>query len=119
MIAKKQKLLQYSRELRSNMTDSEIILWRYLRKKQILNIKFNRQKPIGNYIIDFYSAQIKLAVEIDGAQHFSSSGICYDHTRDQFLTLKNIKVLRFRNIDIFKNLSDVLGEIYRECRTRL
>jgi len=119
MKSNKQKLLKYSRELRSNMTDSEIILWKYLRRKQLLDIKFTRQKPLGNYIADFYAAKVDLVIEIDGAQHFSGDGISYDRKRDEVLENLNIKVLRFTNMDIFKDLSAVLEEIYRNCEERL
>lgn len=94
-MSEKQKLLENSRVLRSQMTDSEIILWRHLRKKQILGIKFNRQKPIGRYIVDFYSAQIKLAVEIDGAQHFDIQNQQYDLMRDKHLLKLGIKTIRY------------------------
>jgi len=119
MKSQKQKLLQYSRSLRTNMTDSEIILWRYLRRKQVLNIKFNRQKPIHNYVVDFFAAQIKLAIEIDGEQHFMDSGLQSDQKRDNIMEKLNIKVLRFKNIEIFKNLDEVLEEIQRHCEERL
>lgn len=111
----KQRLLANSRMLRSHMTDSEIILWKHLRKKQILGIKFNRQKPIGRYILDFYSAQIKLAVEIDGAQHFDLQNQQYDFMRDKYLLNLGIKTIRFMNIEIFNNLHNVLEVIYRQC----
>lgn len=119
MISNKPRLLKYSRELRSNMTDSEIILWRYLRKKQILGIKFTRQKPIGNYIADFYASSINLVIEIDGEGHFSQQGLLDDSKRDDYLNNLSLTVLRFTNLDIFKNLSVVLDEIYRICKTKL
>jgi very-short-patch-repair endonuclease len=114
-----QKLLKHSRELRVHSTDAEIILWAYLRRKQILGIKFNRQKPIDRYIIDFYSAQVKLAIEIDGAQHFDDLHLKYDLKRDSHLLKRGIKTLRFTNLDIFKNIDDVLQGIYRECKARI
>jgi len=101
------------------MTDSEIILWRCLRRKQILELKFSRQKPIDNYIVDFYAAQIKLVIEIDGAQHFDNYNLKYDAIRDRTLSELGVKVLRFTNLDIFKNLNDVLKDIYRNCEERL
>ena len=119
MKSARQKLLQYSRNLRSDMTDSEIILWRYLRKKQILEVKFTRQKPIGHYIADFYAAKLNLVVEIDGEQHFSAEGKGYDKYRDLYFKHHGIKVLRFTNRDVFRNLNVVLDEIYRQCKERL
>lgn len=119
MISNKQKLLKYSRDLRSDMTKSEIILWNHLRRKQILNLRFNRQKPISKYILDFYCSKIKLAIEIDGSQHFEDNGLEYDSIRDNTLLQSGIRVLRFTNIDIFKNLNLVLEEVYRVCEERL
>ena len=68
------KLKKNSRYLRNNATHSEIFLWKRLQRKQLLNIQFYRQKPIGNYIVDFYAASAKLVVEIDGGQHFDEHG---------------------------------------------
>ena len=61
-----------SRHLRSNMTDAEQKLWQRLRKKQILGVLFYRQKPIADFIVDFYCAAAQLVIELDGCQHFSA-----------------------------------------------
>ena len=58
-----------ARRLRSNFTDAEQRIWGRLRRKQILGVQFYRQKPIGNYIVDFYAPVVSLIVEIDGSQH--------------------------------------------------
>jgi very-short-patch-repair endonuclease len=64
------KLKLFSRRLRSESTDAERLLWFHIRRKQLKNIQFYRQKPIGNYIVDFYAPKPKLVIEIDGSQHF-------------------------------------------------
>jgi len=95
------------------MTEAEVILWNILRKKQINNLQFNRQKPLGNYIVDFYCSTKKLVVEIDGGQHYEDGEIIKeDENREKFLkeTLK-LKVIRFTNIDITRNLGSVMDKI--------
>lgn len=62
-----------ARKLRNNLTNSEHLLWYHLRRKQLLGIQFNRQKPIGNYIVDFYAHRVKVVVEIDGSQHMETN----------------------------------------------
>ena len=100
--------LQKRKKLRNNMTNEEILLWSRLKKRQFKNIKFRRQHSIDHYILDFYAPEIKLAIEIDGGQHFKPEKIEYDNNRDQFLKAAGIKVIRFTNGDIRKNLSGVL-----------
>ena len=98
------------------MTEAEIILWNRLRRKQINNIQFYRQKPLGNYIVDFYCPAKKLIIEIDGGQHYENGEIIKeDKERESFLiqTLK-LKVLRFTNTDITKNLASVMDKIIEE-----
>jgi very-short-patch-repair endonuclease len=66
------KLKASARQLRRNLTDSERTLWWKLRGKQLAGVQFYRQKPIGDYIVDFYAPKAKLVIEIDGSQHFES-----------------------------------------------
>ena len=68
----KKNLTIVAQKLRINKTDAERKLWNYLRNKQILNLKFRRQQPIGNYIADFFSPENKLIIEVDAGQHFES-----------------------------------------------
>lgn len=103
-------LKPYSRELRSNMTICEQKLWNKIRRKS-LGVQFYRQQPIGNYIVDFYCANPKIVIEIDGSQHYSPKHREKDITRDQYLIELNIKVLRFNNLSILKNLDEVLQTI--------
>jgi len=74
MLPKYQSYLKkYSRKLRKEMIDTERIFWEHIRKKQIKNLQFYRQKPISNYIVDFYCPAKKIIIEIDGGQHFEKN----------------------------------------------
>jgi very-short-patch-repair endonuclease len=75
-----------ARSLRANLTDAEQRLWARLRRKQILGVQFYRQKPIGNYIADFYAPAARLVVEIDGSQHFEPLQVEFDRRRTAYLT---------------------------------
>jgi len=66
------KLKQLARKLRNKSTKSEVLLWNYLKGKQIKGFDFHRQKPIGNYIVDFYCSELLLAIEIDGESHYGN-----------------------------------------------
>ena len=72
-----------ARQLRTHMTDSERALWARLRRKQILGVQFYRQKPVGNYIVDFYAPAAKLVIEVDGSQHSAVEGRRKDLQRDR------------------------------------
>jgi very-short-patch-repair endonuclease len=78
------KLKANARQLRQNLTDSERVLWRRLRGKQLANVQFYRQKPIGPYIVDFYAPKAKLIIEIDGSQHFEEPQAEKDRERDAY-----------------------------------
>ena len=106
-----------SKSLRKNMTDAELMLWRYLRKRQIKNLQFYRQKPLGKYIVDFYCPAKKIVIEVDGGQHYEDSTIDYDNIRTQFLeNTLGLKVIRFTNIDVLINIESVLERIYQSTR---
>ena len=94
-------------ELRNNSTKQEKILWNYLKNSQ-LGYKFRRQQPIGNYIVDFMSPQLKLIIELDGGQHNENNSRIYDSKRDKFLTNNGYRVIRIWNNDIDENLSGVV-----------
>ena len=99
------------RELRNNFTPAEAALWCCLRGKKLAGRKFRRQHSIGNYIVDFYCPQEKLAIELDGAGHFTSTGIEMDQDRENYLETLNIRVLRFENKEVFLDLDGVLDRI--------
>ena len=104
---------QKRRELRRNMTNTEIMIWSKLRRKQVCGYKFRRQYGVGSYIIDFYCSKIKLAVEIDGDTHFQEGIEAYDQQRQAFIEGFGIRFLRFTNRDIYENLDGVLETIRR------
>jgi formamidopyrimidine-DNA glycosylase len=98
-----------ARELREATTDAEKKLWRRIRSRQLLGTKFRRQHPIGDYIVDFYCDEARLAIELDGGQHASSSD--YDSARTEELERRGIRVLRFWNNEVLRNLDGVLLRI--------
>jgi len=105
-----------ARDLRKNMTEPEKKLWfGYLKKAPA---KFLRQKPIGNYIVDFYCASKKLVIEVDGDSHFLSSEVIKkDEVREEFLVQRHqLKILRFSNFEVMKNFEGVCEEIERNLR---
>ena len=102
-----------ARFLRKNMTKQERILWQFLRKKTINNLKFRRQYPIGNYIVDFICNEKKLIIEIDGGQHNKNKNIIHDQERTKYLENKGYKVIRFWNYDIDNNIEGVYQEILK------
>lgn len=99
--------------LRKNMTTQERILWQFLRKKSINGLKFRRQYPIGNYIVDFICNEKKLIIEVDGGQHNKDKNIIYDEERTKYLETKGYKVIRFWNYDIDNNIEGVYQKILK------
>jgi very-short-patch-repair endonuclease len=90
-----QNLKTYARELRKNMTPGEITLWQHIRKRQILGVQFQRQRPIDQYIVDFYCKAYMLAIEIDGSSHDSPEAQEKDKIRQQTLEALGVQFLRF------------------------
>ena len=105
------KLTGISRLLRKRMTTEEKHLWYDFLKK--LPVTFHRQKVIGNYVIDFYCARAKIAIELDGSQHYEPSGKTNDRTRDAYLESLGITVLRYSNLDIHQKFNSVCMDIIR------
>jgi very-short-patch-repair endonuclease len=101
---------QRARNLRNNMTKAEWKLWGYIRNKQ-LDIRFRRQHPIGNYIVDFIALKIGLIIEIDGAQHYESRKEENDKIRTRYLERLGLKVIRFNNYEVLTNIDGVLAKI--------
>lgn len=104
--------LKYAKELRKNMTNAEYTLWYFLRDRQMNGIKFRKQSPICNYIVDFVSFEKKLVIELDGGQHCENDNIKHDKIRDDFLKNSGYTVLRFFNNEITQNIEGVLQVIY-------
>jgi len=95
------------------MTDAERLLWKHLRNTQLHGLKFRRQQPIGNYIVDFICFENKLVVELDGSQHITN--VTNDQLRTMWLENLGYRVIRFWNHDVLKNIAGVLEEISRHC----
>jgi len=102
-------LLERARSLRSNQTEAEQRLWYYLRARRFSGLKFKRQKPVGNYIVDFVCFSPKLIVEVDGSQHAEQEQ--YDDRRDRWLRNEGFIVLRFWNNQVLGDTEAVLGSI--------
>jgi len=108
-----------SRDLRNNMTDAEQMLWQRLRRKQILGLQFYRQKPILNFIVDFYCPAANLIIECDGGQHYTVEGLDADRVRDEVLAELGLIVLRFDNRQVLTEIEAVLEQIYLIARQKL
>jgi very-short-patch-repair endonuclease len=102
-----------ARELRKNLTLSEKALWSRLRGKQLLGVQFYRQKPIGDYIVDFYAPIAKLVVEVDGSQHLTGDHVESDQKRDLYLSGMGLKVIRFNSREVLTNTDEVVQVIFR------
>jgi very-short-patch-repair endonuclease len=99
------------KELRSSLTPAEAALWKSLQRSRVCGKKFRRQHSVGNYILDFYCPECRLAVELDGQGHFHPGVSEYDFRRDEYLKKMKIRVLRFENRLVFENLEGVLHMI--------
>jgi very-short-patch-repair endonuclease len=104
------------RELRTNMTKAEAIVWQKLRCKQLENCKFRNQYSVDRFVLDFYSPELKLAIEIDGESHFQEGVAQYDEERQIFIESAGIKFLRFTNKDVYENLNGILETIANKIR---
>ena len=110
-------LVPYAKELRKNMTKEEKHLWYdYLKT---CPARFSRQKILGKYIADFYSAEAKLVIELDGSQHFEKENIVKDAERTAYLEQYGIRILRIPNNEINKNFNGVCEYIDNEIRQSL
>ena len=100
------ELKALARELRKNSTLSEVLLWNQLKARKMRGYQFMRQKPIDEYIVDFYCSKLKLVIEIDGESHSGRSA--EDYTRQRKLESLGLSFLRFYDSDVKKNLNGVL-----------
>ncbi len=102
-----------ARQLRSDATPAEVILWKHLRSRRFEQFKFRRQRPIGKYIVDFVCLGIKLIIELDGESHLKKQE--RDEERDEWLQEQGYRVLRYWNNQIYDELDSVLEEIWLVC----
>jgi very-short-patch-repair endonuclease len=107
-------LLQRAREMRREPTEPERRLWQKVRRKQLDGYKFRRQHPIGRFILDFYCHEARLVVELDGESHAFQEE--YDAARTEWLEAQGLRVLRFPNQVVMKNMEGVLETILMACR---
>jgi very-short-patch-repair endonuclease len=96
------------------MPDAEVILWSRLKGRQLLGCKFRRQYSVGSFVIDFYSAEVRLGIELDGDSHFQMGAAEYDQKRQQFIEFFGIRIVRYLNTEIYENLDGVLEAIGAE-----
>ena len=111
-------VLLRSRELRHLQTPAEATLWQNLRNRN-LGYKFRRQHPIDRFIVDFYCAEAKLCIEIDGGSHFEKEQEEYDKARTEFLEALGYQVVRYTNNDVRYNIHAVVDQIIRTAEKRL
>jgi len=107
-------LVSKARELRKSETEAEKKFWsEILKNKNLINFKFTRQKPIGNFIMDFYCAKLKLAIEIDGKIHKFQK--IRDKERDNLLKRKfGVRIIRYKNEDVLNNTELVLDDLIQK-----
>ena len=111
-----ENLKKYAVEMRKNQTDEEKKVWYQILKGR--TPKFHRQRIIGNYIVDFYCPQLRLAIEIDGYQHFYEENIEYDSKRTKYIESQDIYILRFENTEVNKDIEYVRYIINNVCEAR-
>jgi very-short-patch-repair endonuclease len=107
----KKSLKEVRRVLRNSPTQAEFDLWQHLKGRQLLGMKFRRQHSFGDFVMDFYCPEARLAIELDGAPHYTEEGILADKERDEILESYGIKVLRFSNNELKEDFSRVLKVI--------
>ena len=107
----KKKLEDNRKRLRNNSTPAEAALWSLIKNKQINGRKFRRQHSIGNYILDFYCPEEKLAIELDGEDHYWEEGMRRDKLKTAYIESHGIKIIRFENKLVFKDPEFVLNTI--------
>lgn len=104
-------LKQLAKDLRKNMTLSEILLWDKIKNKQMMGFNFSRQRPIDEYIVDFYCRDLMLAIEIDGESHHHTETQRNDLDRQKRLESLGVRFLRFDDVAVKKKIDDVLTTI--------
>jgi len=114
----KPELKIFRKDLRTVLTPAEAFLWKYIKKRQFEGRKFRKQHSIDNYIVDFYCAEEKLIIELDGEVHMNTLAEENDEKRDFYLCQLGYKVLRFENKMVFENLAFVLENIKNNFKNK-
>lgn len=117
MLKYNKDLIAYAKELRKNMTPWEIKLWNWFLRDY--PIRFQRQKVIDNYIVDFYCAKARLVIELDGGGHYTEEQIQYDKNRTKVLESYGLRILRICNLEIDNNFDNICDYIDREVKKSL
>src|ERR1039458_5211392 len=112
-------LKKIARGLRNNSTLGEVLLWERLRNKQMLGYDFHRQKPIDQFIVDFFCNELNLTIEIDGGSHEVDEAQEKDAARQERLESLGIKFLRFKESDTRENIRAVLNIIEQWIKTNM
>jgi len=99
-------LKELAKKLRSSMTFSEVKLWNAIKNRQMLGYDFDRQRPIKNYIVDFYCKDLQLALEVDGLTHASEIAVWKDEIRQREIEELGVSFLRFNALDVVRNVTD-------------
>jgi very-short-patch-repair endonuclease len=108
------------REFRRNSTDAETVLWRLLRNRAFLDLKFRRQHPVAGYVLDFYCDEARLGIELDGGLHSEPEQAQYDAERTRILsTHEEIQIVRFWNSEVLENPEKVLDDLSKILSKRL
>ena len=102
-------ITKLARKLRLSMTKTELLLWEKLKGKQLNGFRFRKQHPVYRYVLDFYCAEARLAIEIDGEVHSGKED--YDEFRDGVLKSLSIETLRIQSSEIEDNIEAVLNRI--------
>ena len=104
------------RGLRENQTEAEILLWERIRDRKLNGLKFRRQYGVGPYILDFFCSDKRIAIELDGEQHKNNQE--YDTERDLYLNDKDIKVLRFWNEELIRDIEGILKRVEESVKVK-
>ncbi len=110
-------LKAYAKSLRKSGNLSEVLLWQELKSKKLLALDFDRQKIIGNYIVDFYCKSLGVVIEIDGTSH--DFKVKYDMKREAYLQGFNLLIIHILDIDIKQNLTGVLAYLHQQLKDKM
>jgi very-short-patch-repair endonuclease len=107
-----------AQQLRRTLTRAEARLWTALRRRDVDGLKFRRQHPIGPYVLDFYCAERRLAVEVDGGVHDNDEAVAYDRARTKWLARQGVRVIRCTNEEVRDSLGGVVAWIMEQAEAR-
>jgi len=108
-------LKERARELRKNSTLAEVLFWNVVKNKQICGLDFDRQRIIGNYIVDFFCGELNLVIEIDGESHDNKQE--YDQARDDYLASWDLNIWHISDIDVKRNMNAIIQQLKEYCET--